>query len=104
MRVTNNQWDKTNALRTVTPHCTAFYIPKGKVSIHNMQIYTQTRSRAIWVWMCHPVTRQIISYLVVLAHNYILCIKQLIVLLVADIVAAVQWLLTEEKQTGRVQQ
>lgn len=47
---------------------------------------------------------QIISYLVVLAHNYILCIKQLIVLRVADIVAAVQRLLTRGKQTSKVQQ
>lgn len=66
-----------------------------------MQIYTQMRTRAVWVWMCHPLTRQIISYLVVLAHNYILCIKQLIVLLVADIVAAVQRLLTEENKPAK---
>lgn len=59
------------------------------------------RTRAVWVWMCHPLARQIISHLVVLAHNYILCIKQLIVLLVADIVAAVQRLLTGENKPAK---
>lgn len=35
----------------------------------------------------------VFSYLVVLAHHYIFCIKQLLVFLVTDIIPTVQWLL-----------
>ena len=45
----------------------------------------------------HVSIPQIISYLVILAHHYILCIKQLLVLLIADIITTVQRLLTREQ-------
>lgn len=43
---------------------------------------------------------EMITYLVILAHHYILCVKQLLVLFITDIISTVQWLLTNKGKTN----